>query len=106
MQVTSPYWFQPEFNPVLRDKPIAGHLGFKTNIPWPAPVTVGSMYFGEGALPDRRTVETSPFGEYFAVNNTVPTTGGGRTIRHYRSDFHTFPGAFCISNIVKEHGRV
>ena len=76
MQVTSPYWFQPEFKPVLRDKPIVGHLGFKTSIPWPAPVTVGAMYFGEGALPDRRTVETSPFGEYFAVNNTVPSSGG------------------------------
>ena len=76
MQVTSPYWFQPEFQPVLRGKPITNHLGFHTSIPWPAPVTVGAMYFGEGALPDRRTVETSPFGEYFAVNDTVPSSGG------------------------------
>ena len=76
MQVTSPYWFRPEFKPILRTKPIAGHLGFKTSIPWPAPVTVGSLYFGSGALPDRRTVETSPFGEYFAINDTVPASGG------------------------------
>ena len=76
MQVTSPYWFQPNFQPVHSAKPIAGTLGFYTNIPWPAPVTVGALYFGEGALPDRRTIETSPFGEYFAVNNIVPATGG------------------------------
>ena len=76
MQITSPYWVQPEFQSVVRGKTIAGHLGFKMNIPWPAPVTVGAIYSGEGALPDRRTVETSPFGEYFAVNNTVPSTGG------------------------------
>ena len=76
MQVTSPYWFQPEFQTVRRDKPITHTLGFMMNIPWPAPVTVGGIYSGEGALPDRRTVETSPFGEYFAVNNIVPTSGG------------------------------
>jgi len=76
MQVTSPYWFQPEFHSVVRHKPITRTLGFMQNIPWPAPVTVGAIYSGEGALPDRRTVETSPFGEYFAVNNVVPSTGG------------------------------
>ena len=56
MQVTSPYWFQPEF--------LTHTLGFMMNIPWPAPVTVGAIYSGEGALPDRRTVETSPFGVF------------------------------------------
>ena len=76
MQVTSPYWFQPEFRPVFRAKPIVNTLGFQTNIPWPAPVTVGAIYSGDGALPDRRTIETSPFGEYFAINNTVPASGG------------------------------
>ena len=76
MQATSPYWFRPEFQPVLRDKPIVGHLGFKMNLPWPAPVTVGAIYSGEGGLPDRRTVETSPFGEYFAVDNIIPSSGG------------------------------
>ena len=76
MQVTSPYWFQPEFRPVTRAKPIVNTLGFQTNIPWPAPVTVGAIYSGDGALPDRRTIETSPFGEYYAINNTVPASDG------------------------------
>ena len=76
MQITSPYWFQPEFQSVRQDKPIVNTLGFMSQIPWPAPVTVGAIYSGDGALPDRRTVETSPFGEYFAVNNTVPSSGG------------------------------
>lgn len=76
MQATSPYWFQPQFQPVKTHKPIANTLGFMMNIPWPAPVTVGAIYNGEGALPDRRTIETSPFGEYFAVNNIVPSSGG------------------------------
>ena len=51
-------------------------MGFQMSIPWPAPVTVGAIYSGQGAMPDRRTVETSPFGEYFAINDTVPSTGG------------------------------
>ena len=76
MQVTSPYWFQPEFRPVIHDKPMVGHMGFQMSIPWPAPVTVGAIYSGDGALPDRRTVETSPYGEYFAIDNTVPSSGG------------------------------
>ena len=76
MQATSPYWFQPEFQPVIRSKPIAGTLGFKTNIPWPAPVTVGAIYSGDGALPDRREISTAPFGEYYAVNNIIPSSGG------------------------------
>ena len=76
MQVTSPYWFKPDFEPVRQEKAIAGTLGFMTNIPWPAPVTVGAIYSGDGALPDRRTIETSPFGEYYAVDNTVPASGG------------------------------
>lgn len=76
MQVTSPYWFRPEFQSIASDKPMVHTLGFQMSLPWPAPVTVGALYTGDGALPDRRTIETSPFGEYFAVNDTVPTTGG------------------------------
>lgn len=75
MQVTSPYWFQPEFEPTRTQPPITD-LGFMRTIPWPAPVTVGALYTGSGALPDRRTIETSPWGEYFAVGNKVPSSGG------------------------------
>ena len=80
MQPTSPYWVQLEPGTNESDirpiKPITGHLGFQMNIPWPAPVTVGAIYAGAGAMPDRREVVTTALGEYYAVNNTIPSTGG------------------------------
>ena len=76
MQPTSPYWFQPEFQPKQELKSIAGDLGFQMRIPWPLPVTVGAIYSGEGAAPDRREITTSPFGEWFAVDNVIPSSGG------------------------------
>ena len=83
MQETSPYWNQGvEFQPVNSLQGASGHLGFQTSIPWPLPVTVGSMYFGQGALPDRREVANipqgeAPWGEYFAIDNTIPSSFGG-----------------------------
>ena len=76
MQVTSPYWFQPEFQAKRMSKPLTGHLGFQMTLPWPLPVTVGAIYAGEGAAPDRREITTSAFGEWYAVNNTIPSSGG------------------------------
>ena len=76
MQRTSPYWLQTDFQAKTMHKPITGHLGFQTRIPWPLPVTVGAIYAGEGAAPDRREITTSAFGEWFAVNNTIPSSGG------------------------------
>lgn len=76
MQPTSPYWFQPDFQSKKMPKPIANNLGFQNSIPWPLPVTVGAIYAGAGAAPDRREINTSAFGEWFAVSNTIPSTGG------------------------------
>jgi hypothetical protein len=76
MNITSPYWSNTEFQQVLSTKPLTGNLGFQFRLPWPEPVTVGAMYFGSGARPDRRELTTLPYGEYFAINNTVPSTGG------------------------------
>ena len=82
MQTTSPYWNQQvEFEPVKELQGASGHLGFRTSIPWPLPVTVGAMYMGAGALPDRREVGhiplgEAPWGEYFAIDNTIPSSGG------------------------------
>ena len=76
MQPTSPYWFQPSFQSKTMAKPITNTLGFQTNIPWPLPVTVGAIYAGDGAAPDRREITTSAFGEWFAVDNTIPSSGG------------------------------
>ena len=76
MQVTSPYWFRPEFRPTKSLQGMTDHFGFQLSIPWPLPVTVGAIYAGEGAAPDRREITTSAFGEYFAVNNIIPSSGG------------------------------
>ena len=81
MQETSPYWNQQvEFQPKQELLGASGHLGFRMNIPWPMPVTVGSMYLGEGALTDRREIANipmgeAPWGEYLAVDNVIPSAG-------------------------------
>ena len=95
MQQTSPYWNQFEFDPVKSHKVIAGTLGFTTTIPWPLPVTVGSTYFGDGALPDRREVCIKPWGEYFAVNNKIPSTGGVPLINTQEKRFQYSRDKFC-----------
>ena len=76
MQITSPYWVQPDFQPKQMLKGMAGHLGFINRIPWPQPVTVGAIYSGQGSLPDRREMTTSAFGEWFAIDNIIPSSGG------------------------------
>ena len=72
MQLTSPYWNTQEFSTIRSQMPLSGHLGFMMQIPWPEPVTVGSSYFGENPLPGRREVVTQPWGEYYAIGNTIP----------------------------------
>ena len=95
MQSTSPYWANYEFDTRKSHKVIAGHLGFTNTIPWPEPVTVGSMYFGSGAAPDRRTVCLKPWGEYIAVDNKIPSTGGVPLINVNENRFQYSRDKFC-----------
>ena len=95
MQATSPYWNDFVFDTRKSHKVIAGTLGFTTAIPWPEPVTVGSTYFGNGALPDRRTVCVKPWGEYFAVNDKIPSTGGIPLINVNERRFQYSRDNFC-----------
>jgi hypothetical protein len=96
MQSTSPYWTEPSFEPLKSHKPISGHLGFQMRIPWPYPVTAGAVYTGEGAVPGRREVCNATYGEYFAVNDTIPSSGGvplvdvNNWIFRYNRDRHVF----------------
>jgi hypothetical protein len=76
MNVTSPYWSNPEFTQTSYGKPLTGHLGFLTRLPWPEPVTVGAIYSGDGAVTGRREQNSMPFGEYFAISNKIPSAGG------------------------------
>ena len=102
MNTTSPYWNSFAFDSRKSHKVIAGTLGFTTEIPWPLPVTVGSTYFGDGALPDRRTVCTKPWGEYFAVNDKIPSTGGGTPHQHARETFSIFARPILLSCVKKK----
>ena len=96
MNITSPYWSNTNFATKSFEMPISGHLGFTFRLPWPEPVTVGSMYYGSGARPDRRSLTTLPYGEYFAVSNKIPSTGGQPLINineprfSYSRDRYTF----------------
>ena len=77
MQITSPYWTPgPDFQKIKFAKPIKNTLGFRERIPWPLPVTVGAIYSGSGQIPNPRSFNTSPFGEWYAVSNIIPSTGG------------------------------
>ena len=76
MNTTSPFWTNPQFEGTSWDKPLTRHLGFQMRLPWPLPVTVGAIYSGSGAASGRREQNSMPFGEYFAVNNKIPSSGG------------------------------
>ena len=95
METTSPYWNQFEFDTRKFHKPIAGNLGFTPVIPWPLPVTVGAIYSGDGAIPDRRQICIKPWGEYFAVNDIIPSTGGVPLINVHEKRFQYSRDKFC-----------
>lgn len=96
MNTTSPYWNRGmDFDPRKYNRVIAGHLGFTNTIPWPEPVTVGAIYSGDGALPDRREICTKPWGEYFAVDNKIPSTGGVPLVNVNEKRFQYSRSKFC-----------
>ena len=92
MSITNAYWAPPathEFE-VKTLNPKIGDLGFRTDIPWPLPVTAGAEYFGEGQqdLPTYPKMLNKSFqGEVFAVGNTVPSTGAIPLVNIYDKEF-------------------
>ena len=76
MNATSPYWNDFEFNEKKPIRLYTNTLGFRQTIPWYEPVTVGALYTGSGPVAGRREMVTTAFGEYFAVDNKVPSSGG------------------------------
>ena len=99
MNINQPYWQPPaEFGKQTYQTQKSNDLGFRNDIPYPLPTTIGANYFGEGrqelALP--KELAYDPRGEYFArgLANIVPSTGGkplvnvySEIFKHKRSDY-------------------
>ena len=78
MKVTDPNYTPPLLYTfkIKSTAPIARQLGFHFDLPWPLPSTVGSHYYGEGAIPDRRELVYNTTGQYYATDGIIPSTGG------------------------------
>jgi hypothetical protein len=97
MNINSPYWKPPaEFEKRTYQTQKSNDLGFRNDIPYPLPSTVGANYFGEGRqyldLPKELVYDSR--GEYFVPGNIVPSTGGKPLVniysdiyKHKRSDY-------------------
>ena len=86
MNLTNPYWTPPiSYNfPIKTFKPITKTLGFQHTLVWPMPSTIGEGYAGAGQLPGGpRELVYSTQGEYTAIDNIVPSTGGKSMVNLY-----------------------
>ena len=83
MNVSNPYWAPDlQFTAIKTKAKLANTLGFDIQIPWPLPSTAGE-YVGEDAIPGRREMSYGTQGEYFAVDNIIPSTGGIPMVNYY-----------------------
>ena len=101
MNILNAYWLPKptENGTVGYSNTKAGDLGFRNDLVWPLPATVGAEYFGEGRqeLPLEKTLNRTVQGEYFLRGgNVVPSTGGipminpfSKTFTHSRAAYDT-----------------
>ena len=86
MSYTSPYWTPPlsyQFQ-IKHLPPVTNTLGFQQDLVWPLPATIGEGYSGVGQLPGGpRELVYSTQGEYTAIDNIVPSTGGKSMVNLY-----------------------
>ena len=98
MNINSPYWQPPaEFGRMSFQKDKKNDLGFRNDLVYPLPTTIGANYFGEGRqhLDLPKELAFDPRGEYFARGgNVVPASGGKPLVniysdiyKHKRSDY-------------------
>ena len=114
MRATNPYWvdgnesYQNQSTavgmtfdkPGNRDRSMLkmqpNYNGIFFNRQWPNPVTVGANYYGENPIITNinRTLYTDSQGEWFSVQNTVPSMNGiplwnpyERAFLHRRNDY-------------------
>ena len=73
---TNPYWTpQPIYNWGIKSQKTNDGYGFTFKLPFPDISTAG-WYFGEEPVPQRRELVFRSDPEYFAVENTIPSSGG------------------------------
>jgi hypothetical protein len=98
MSIVNAYWV-PEPSRLKYSNTKPGDLGFRNDIPWPLPTTVGAEYFGGGReqLPLEKVLNTTSQGEYFPRGgNLIPASGGmplinpfSKTYTHERDAYTT-----------------
>ena len=95
-RIINAYWLpEPTDVRAVNHKP--GDLGFRNDLPWPLPATVGAEYFGEGRneLPLEKELNTTFQGEYhMRGGNVVPSSGGVPLVNPYSKTFTHSRDAF------------
>ena len=91
MSLIDAYWIPPQDQTfkVSFYNAREGDLGFRSDIPWPMPATVGAQYFNEGRneLPLPKILDSSIPGEWHAIGNKLPGSGGIPLVNPYLADF-------------------
>jgi hypothetical protein len=99
MSLVNAYWI-PEPTTLKSLNTKVNDLGFRTDIPWPLPATVGAEYFGQGRdkLSLEKELNKSVQGEYFPRGgNVIPSSGGMPLVNPfskvftYSRDAHSVP---------------
>ena len=101
MNITNAYWVPPQtkYGTVSYSNTKAGDLGYRHDLPWPLPATVGAEYFGEGKqeLPLEKSLNKTVQGEYFLRGgDVVPASGGVPMINPYSKTFTHSRAAYEI----------
>lgn len=90
MSIVNAYWL-PRPTHVTTANPQFADLGFRNDIPWPLPTTVGAEYFGAGReeLPFEKELNPTVQGEYFPRGgNMIPSSGGIPLVNPYSKTFN------------------
>ncbi len=89
MNIINAYWI-PEPVSIKQANHKVGDLGFRNDLVWPLPATVGAEYFGQGReeLPLDKEVNPTVQGEYFPRGgNVIPASGGVPLVNPYSKTF-------------------
>jgi hypothetical protein len=106
MSIVNAYWLPPvldvtQANHKFRD------LGFRNDIPWPLPATVGAEYYGQGRneLPLEKQLNRTVQGEYFPRGgHVIPASGGVPLINPYSAAMNFERGAYTSDFIPPNAG--
>ena len=89
MSIVNAYWI-PEPSNVSTLNSKVNDLGYRNDLVWPLPATVGAEYFGGGRqeLPLEKILNPTVQGEYFPRGgNVVPSSGGVPLVNPYSKAF-------------------